>query len=112
MRFALIKGKRFQTGFFSKNFFDQVKKQVTETPWINRRRSERLTTVEGRTVQWDRKRYFYVRSMPVTKMPAGTEFKTGGIANAIDFAYSQCSFRHEELLLSEQGGSNFRGGTA
>ena len=56
MRFALIKGKRFQTGFFSKNIFDQVKKQVTETPWINRRRSERLTIVEGRTVQWDRKR--------------------------------------------------------
>ena len=58
MRFALIKRKRFQTGFFLKNFFDQVKKQVTETPWINRRRSERLTTVEGRTVQWNMKKMF------------------------------------------------------
>ena len=45
-------------GIFSKKFFDQAKKQVTETPWINRRRSERLTTVEGRTVQWNMKKMF------------------------------------------------------
>ena len=45
-------------GFFLKIFFDQIKKQVTETPWINRRRSERLTTVEGRTVQWNMKKMF------------------------------------------------------
>lgn len=58
MRFAFINTKRLRQGCFFKYFFEQVKKQVTETPWINRRRSERLTTVEGRTVQWNMKKMF------------------------------------------------------
>ena len=56
--FRAYKKEEISDRFFSKNFFDQVKKQVTETPWINRRRSERLTTVEGRTVQWNMKKMF------------------------------------------------------
>lgn len=56
--FRIYKYEAIKTGVFFKYFFEQVKKQVTETPWINRRRSERLTTVEGRTVQWNMKKMF------------------------------------------------------
>lgn len=57
--FRAYKKEAIRTGqFFLKVFSDQVKNQGIKTPYGNRRRSEHLTTDEGRTVQWDRKKMF------------------------------------------------------